>query len=76
MRGSAKCCYPILAYHSRLGFFEAIEEERAKQRQEATLPKEGQKGFQPMLGSNEHYIEEEGKARDIIARSVGLSPTT
>jgi len=46
--------------------------EKAKQRQEATVPQEGEKGFQPVLGSNEHHI----KARDQAAKAVGLSPTT
>ena len=51
---------------------ERIEGERAKQRQSATLPKEGEKGFQAVCGSNDPDI---GRARDIAARKVGLSPT-
>ena len=71
MRGSAKCCYPILAYHSRLGFFEVIEAERAKQRQLAGVSIK----VQETLGSNEPKGEK-GKSVDIVAKSVGLSPTT
>jgi len=52
-----------------------LEKERAKQRQEATIPKEGQKGFKPVSGSNEHHTED-GKARDITAKRIGVSPTT
>lgn len=41
-----------------------MKEERAKQRQSATLPKEGEKGFQAVCGSNDPDI---GRARDIVA---------
>jgi len=51
---------------------EPLYAEKAKQRQEATIPLEGEKGFQPVLGSNEHHI----KSRDQAAKTVGLSPTT
>jgi hypothetical protein len=41
-----------------------LKEERAEQRQSATLPKEGEKGFQAVCGSNDSDI---GRARDIVA---------
>jgi len=52
---------------------EEIEKELAKQRQTATLPKEGEKGFQPVCSSNELNT---GQARDIVAKAAGVSPTT
>lgn len=51
-----------------------IEKQLAKQRQEATIPKKGEKGFQSVSSSNELNVK--GQARDIVARKVGLSPTT
>jgi hypothetical protein len=51
-----------------------IESERAKQRQ-SEAGKVG-RDIQLGVGSNEHTPNFEGKARDIAARKVGLSPTT
>jgi hypothetical protein len=53
--------------------FEPILAELAMKRERATIPEKGQKGFQPVIGSNEHPT---GKARDIAADKVGISPTT
>lgn len=52
---------------------EKIEGELAKQRYESTLPKKGEKGFQLLSSSNELNT---GQTRVIVARKVGLSPTT
>lgn len=51
---------------------EPIERELAKHRQLSTL----KKGTERPLGSNEHNGEDQGKARDLVAKQVGLSPTT
>ena len=48
---------------------EKIEAERAKQREQATIPDKGEKGFQPVVVSNETSI---GKAMDFAAHKVGL----
>lgn len=50
---------------------EEIETELAKQRRLATL----KKGDKLPIGSNEHHGEL-GKARDIVAKTIGVSPTT
>src|SRR5207247_6528281 len=52
---------------------EPILAELAIRREQATIPEKGQKGFQPVVGSNEHPT---GKARDIAAKKAGVSPTT
>ena len=46
-----------------------FETELAKQRQQATLPKEGEKGFQTVSSSNELNT---GQARDIVAKTIGV----
>ena len=51
---------------------EPMYAEKAKQRQLATLPQEGSKGFQPVLVSNETHI----RSADQAAKAVGLTPTT
>ena len=50
-----------------------IERELAKQRKERSLPKKGQKGFQPVLASSD---ADTGKATEKVARTVGLSART
>ncbi len=52
---------------------EPIERELARQRQLATLPKKGQKDFQPVSVPNGTNT---GKAAEIAAKQVGLSPMT
>jgi ParB-like chromosome segregation protein Spo0J len=55
-----------------------VEADLARERFEEHLPKEGEKDtrFKPLsLGSNEHHGEK-GKARDIVAQKIGVSPTT
>lgn len=60
-----------------MGFvLEPLYEERAKQRQVATLPKKGEKGFQPMSGSIEPHTRDEGKTTEQTAKAVGTSRTT
>jgi hypothetical protein len=50
-----------------------IETELARQRQQATIPKEGQKGFQPVLVPNETNITSpnERKAAAQVAKTIG-----
>lgn len=52
---------------------EPIYSEEAQERQKATIPEKGQKGFQPMSVSNETYI---GRSAEQAAKAVGLSPIT
>ena len=62
-----------------------IEKEKARQRREASLPKEGQKGFQasvtPTLGGHKdetlspilgERFEEKGEADDLAAQKAGI----
>ena len=51
-----------------------IEAERAKQRQ-SDAGKLGMDIRYDKVGSNEHTLEFEGKARDIVARQIGLKGT-
>lgn len=51
-----------------------VETELAKLRFDEHLPKEGQKGFQPISSSNE--LDTKGQARDKVAEKIGLKPTT
>jgi hypothetical protein len=59
----AELAYPLLE----------VERELAKQRRSDSIPKKGEKGFQPVSGSIDPNI---GQARDIVAKKVGLSPKT
>jgi len=59
----AELAYPLLE----------VERELAKQRRSDSIPKKGEKGFQPVSGSIDPNI---GRARDIVAKKVGLSPKT
>jgi len=60
-----------------MGFIlEPFYAERAKQRQAASLPKKGEKGFQPMVGSIEPHTKDEGKTSEQTAKAVGISRAT
>ena len=50
---------------------EEIEKEKAKERQKASLPVKGQKGFRPVSGSNEPHIEK-GRVAEIIAKEGNI----
>lgn len=50
-----------------------IERELARQRFEEHLPTKGEKGFQTISSSNEL---DTGQARDVVAKKIGVSPTT
>lgn len=54
-----------------------IEAELAKQRQESTLPQEGEKGFKSVLPPKEGNINRHDReAKAIVAKEIGLSTTT
>lgn len=56
-----------------------VESELAEQRYQDSLPKEGQKGFQPVLASNEANIKpdyHETKATAQTAKKVGVKRST
>lgn len=53
-----------------------IEEEKAKQRQIATLPGKGHQGFNVVQNSVPHKEEETGKAVKIAAKKAGISHDT
>jgi hypothetical protein len=64
----------VIGKRAELGMaLEPIEKELAERRYKATFPIEGKKGFQPVISSNELNT---GQARDLVAKQVGLSPTT
>lgn len=65
-----------VAERAKLGYLLlAIETELGRQREEATLPKPGQKGFQPVVASGDATIDF-GKAAEKVARKVGVSQAT
>jgi 16S rRNA G966 N2-methylase RsmD len=61
---------------------EKIEEERAKRRQQSTIPEKGQKGFQPVVWASQDAHtgtgekEKTGRTSEIIAQKVGVSRRT
>ena len=50
--------------------------EKARQRQLSTLPIKGTKGFTNVPPNSEGHSEEEGEAREIAAKKVGLDKGT
>jgi len=53
-----------------------IEREKAKQRQKATLPKKGEKGFRQVNVDPSEVRTLKGRAVEIVAKKVGISHNT